>query len=363
MDDLDLLRGLGRDLEHEPPGSLARQRARLLEAAHGRTRAPCGPVRRPRGPVRWPRRPGRWTLFGAVAAVTAALILVPAVLLGGGGVKPPVIPSSNPFAARTGPLNVLVVGSDRRAATASDGAEEARSDTLLLVHLPADRKSAHAVSFPRDLLVQIPSCQGRDGKPVPSRRGQINAAYSLGGHSCARKTIEALTGVRVDTTVVVEFAGFRTMVDALGGVPITLPTPVDDQATGLRLPAGRHLVQGTQALAYVRLRHGIGDGSDLSRVERQQRFMASMLRRAKETRLRNPARFARFLSAAAGSVATYPRLDVAALKALADSMGGTDPGAVRFGTVPVVPAPDDPARVVWDREKAMDLFTQLREGG
>ncbi|MEV4003432.1 LCP family protein [Actinomadura sp. NPDC049753] len=347
MDDLDLIRGLGRDLEHEPP-SLARQRGRLLdEARHGR-----------RGMARWTGMAGltgmagvrgmagvkgmaRWTLLGVVAAVTAAAILVPAVLLHGRDARPAATGSTAPTAG--GALNVLVIGLDARYAGAS------RSDTLMLVHVPADRKRPRMVSIPRDVLVPMPACGRAGGRPAT-----INTAFPRGGAACTRRTVESLTGVRIDQTVVIDFGGFARMVDALGGVEVTLPTAVDDSKSGLELPAGRHRLRGKQALAYVRTRHGLGDGSDLDRVRRQQQFLASAARQAEVVMAKDPIRFARFLAVAAGSIESTPKLDAGALRTLARGYDGS--GGVAAATIPVRPAPSDPNRLVVDEAAARKVL-------
>ncbi|QXJ21887.1 LCP family protein [Actinomadura graeca] len=344
MDDLELLRALGRDLEEEPPGSLAGQRRRLTGEAGGA----AGGRRRP-----GLRAPGRWTALAAVAAVTAALALMPALVLGGHGEAVP--GGSGRTAIATGrALNVLFVGADGR------GTAPARSDTLVLVHLPADRAKARVVSIPRDSLVWFPACEVPGGKVVPPHRGPIDQAFSLGA-GCARTTVESLTGVRIDTTVVIGFGGFAQMVDAVGGVEMTLPKAVRDPAPGLSAPAGRVRLDGAAALAYVRAGHGRGDGSELSRIERQQRFMAALLRQAHDLRLRSPVRYTKFLAVSAASVATYPRLDVRALQAVARGMDETGPAAVTFDTVPVRPAREDPGGLAWDRPAADRLFSQFRE--
>ncbi|TDD64271.1 LytR family transcriptional regulator [Actinomadura darangshiensis] len=329
VDELDLLRDLGRGLEHEPPPSLVRQRNRLLDAGRARRR----------------RGPGRWTLLGVVAMVTAAAILVPAALLHGRDAKPVAAKSTAPAAGKA--LNVLVIGSDAR------GSDAARSDTLMLVHVPADRKRPHVVSLPRDLLVRIPAC-GR----AASVDGMINSAFTAGGASCTLATVRQLSGVRVDQTVVIDFGGFRTMVDALGGVEVTLPKSVSDQKSGLDLSAGRHWVDGRQALAYARVRHGLGDGSDLDRIKRQHRLLGSLARQARKQMTNDPVAFARFLAVAAGSVKTVPRLDAGALKTLV--RGFEDGDSVAFDTVPVRPAPSDPSRVVLDEPAAKRMFASFR---
>ncbi|MEU8121157.1 LCP family protein [Spirillospora sp. NPDC049024] len=327
VDDLELLRDLGRDLEHEPPPSLVRQRNRLLDGARRRRRGP-----------------GRWTLLGVVAAVTAAAILVPVGLLHGRGARPATPNPTPPAAAKA--LNVLVIGLDAR------GGGPPRSDTLMLVHVPADRKKPQVVSIPRDVLVRI-GCRG-----IRAQQGTVNTAFPLGGTACTWKTVEGLTAVPIDRAVVIDFEGFKRMVDALGGIEITLPKAVNDQMSGLRLPPGRHLVNGTQALAYVRARHGLGDGSDLDRIKRQQWFLASVARKAREMMSRDPLRFARFLAVAAGSVEGTPKLDAGTLRSLARGFDKGDGAA--FRTIPVRPAPSDPNRLVVDEPAARRVLAPFR---
>ncbi|URN06625.1 LCP family protein [Actinomadura madurae] len=216
MDDLELIRDLGRELEHEPPPTLARQRTRLLDGARRRRRVI-----------------GRWTLLGVVAAVTAAAVLVPALVVHGRDARPVAPGTTAPAPAPGRAMNVLLLGSDERG----DG-YSARSDTMMLLHVPADRKDVRAVSIPRDSLVVLPACKTPEGKVIPSRRGLINSAFPLGGVSCAVKTVESLTGVRIDQTVVVGFTGFVRMVEALGGVRMTVPRPGVDPKSGLRLRPG-----------------------------------------------------------------------------------------------------------------------------
>ena len=180
-------------------------------------------------------------------------------------------------------LNILVMGSDTRALADGTGDQYggeaadpgARSDTTVLVHLAADRRSAALVSIPRDSMVQIPDCTAQDGTVVPAHRGMFNSAFSEAGPACTIKTVQSLTGIAVDHYAVVDFSGFRSMVDALGGVTICLPEAIDDKRANLHLPAGRQVVRGEEALAYARVRY-IGDGSDLSRIDLQQALMSSM---------------------------------------------------------------------------------------
>jgi LCP family protein required for cell wall assembly len=342
MDDLTMLRDLGRTLEHEPPASLVRQRQRLLEGARPRRRLP----RLMRG----------WALVGLAAVVTAAAIVVPVLILHPRSAQ---VAVNDPAAPPSKELNLLVLGVDRRRPEAygKAGPDSARTDTMMLAHLPADRKKITVVSLPRDLMVQIPSCKAPGGESIPTHTGLINSAFTEGGASCAEKTVESMTGVRIDHVVEVEFGGFRNMVNALGGVEVTLPQAVKDKASGIDLPAGRHLVKGDQALAYVRLRR-IGDGSDLARIERQHQFLAAMFKKAGSV-LTDPARLLAFLQASSKTIKTTPELDVQSMVGIAGSLAGVKSRDIRFVTVPWRPYPPDPNRVELRQPAADKLFTGL----
>ncbi|MFI6174703.1 LCP family protein [Nonomuraea sp. NPDC051191] len=337
MDDLRMLRDLGGALEHEPPATLVRQRERLLRDR--------------------PRR--RWTPFwmaGLVAVGTAAAVAVPTLLVNGNTVA---APAMGPGAAdMSGDRNILVIGSDTRdgpgnakygpamARTPDKGG--GRSDTILLVHVPADRGAAVGVSLPRDSLVRIPACGSQ-----PARRDMINSAYNSGGASCLRKTLEKLTDVRIDHTVEVDFTGFKGMVDALGGVEITLRTPVDDKASKLKLPAGRVQLDGESALGYARLRR-YGDGSDVQRIKRQQILMLALLKKAKSA-ASDPNRLNAFLGQVSKSIKTDMSLE--SMVELATSTSAT---RMSFVTVPWKPAKDDPNRLEWRQPEAAQLFKRLQ---
>src|SRR4051812_33742223 len=178
-------------------------------------------------------------------------------------------------------LNVLLIGSDQRnGANAKYGkAVGERSDTIILLHFSPGGKKAMGISFPRDSMVQIPSCRSRTGSTIPAHLGMINESFNNGGPGCTWRTIESLTRIRIDHFAKVDFSGFKRVVDALGGVEICLPQRVDDKDSKLPLSGGRHVVRGDQALAYVRNRHGLGDGSDLGRIQRQQRFLGAVVKK------------------------------------------------------------------------------------
>lgn len=259
--------------------------------------------------------------------------------------------------------NVLVLGSDSRSGKdAKYGhAEGERSDTLIVLHLSPNGKQAVGVSFPRDSVVQLPSCKTSKGGTSPAHLGMINEAFSEGGPACSWKTIESLTGIHIDHFVKVDFSGFKGMVNALGGVEICLPTAVHDRDSHLDLSAGRHLVKGEQALAYVRNRHGLGDGSDLGRIKRQQLFMSSIVKKVTDGGLlASPTKLFNFLDAATKSVTTDDGLDIGEIKKLAGSVQGMSAGKVKFVTVPNGPYPADPNRVQFQQPLAGQLFAAIK---
>jgi LCP family protein required for cell wall assembly len=263
------------------------------------------------------------------------------------------------------PLNVLVIGSDSRAGDndfVGGKVDEGRSDTALVLHLSADRKRAVAVSIPRDSVVAMPSCLGRDGVERPGAERQFNDAYTIGGAACTQRTVEQLTGLRMDHYVVVDFNGFKDMVDALGSVPICLPRAVDDTQHHITLPAGRSRVNGTQALAYVRERYLLGDGGDLGRIGRQQAFISSVLQEATSAgTLTDPPKLYAFLQAATGAVTMDPDLaSIGALTSLARQVSGVGLKNIQFVTVPNEPYEPDPNRLQWS-SSARALWVALRD--
>jgi LCP family protein required for cell wall assembly len=242
--------------------------------------------------------------------------------------------------------NILVMGSDKRKGKNALNVAGQRSDTTILVHLAADRKSATAVSIPRDTMVPIPSCTRDDGTVLAAQSVQMfNEAFAAAGPACTIKTVETLTKIRIDNYVVVDFTGFKDMVDALGGVRVCLPYAVNDPQSHLNLSAGTHTVKGQQALAYVRTRHALGNGSDLSRIDRQQAFIGSMVSRVKNKGLLlRPDRLLGFLGAATNSLTTdFGSLrDMAGLAQDVKSLPTKD---VTFLTAPTEAYPPDHNRV------------------
>lgn len=253
-----------------------------------------------------------------------------------------------------GPINVLVMGDDTRKGQgpAVAGATPGLSDTTILLHVSADRKHAYGVSLPRDAMVERPACKTRNGTD-PGGLTQFNAAYAIGGPACTIKTVESLTRIRIDHFVVIKFSGFRKMVDAIGGVEVCVPeeVPYDDKYR-IHLAEGTYDVTGEQALDYVRVRHGLGDGSDIGRMKRQQAFIASMINKTVSAgTLANPVKLYKFLNEATKSLVTDPGFShLQSLVGLGSSLKDIGLDNIRFLTVPFQPYPADPNRLQWAPE-------------
>ena len=198
-----------------------------------------------------------------------------------------VIPPS--LGAIEGGVNVLLVGTDscEGANAALSGACQAgdtdgeRNDVTMLVHISDEPRRVTVVSFPRDMVVPIPACPREDGEGEYSAMSaqMLNVSYMYGGLACTVKTVEELTGEDIQFAAAVRWTGVINMSDAIGGVDVCVAGDISDSHTGLTLAAGEHTLQGVQALQFLRIRHGIGDGSDLGRISNQQQFMSSMVRK------------------------------------------------------------------------------------
>ncbi|WP_292850832.1 LCP family protein [Microbacterium sp.] len=186
-----------------------------------------------------------------------------------------------------GGANLLVVGTDScqgqdlalfpRCAH-DEGGE--RNDVTMLVHISDAPRRITVISFPRDMLVPIPSCPSPDGGRYSAMSSQMmNASYSYGGLPCTALTVEQLTGEKIQFAAAIRWTGVIHMSDAIGGVQVCLAGDVNDRHTGLHLTAGEHVLKGAEALQFLRIRHGIGDGSDLGRISNQQQFMTSLVRK------------------------------------------------------------------------------------
>lgn len=252
------------------------------------------------------------------------------------------------------PINLLVMGSDTR-----DGAGNnidnltgggARSDTTLFIHVSADRSRAYGISIPRDSMVDRPACSSDDGSVIPAASYQMwNAAYALGGPACTVQQFQRLTGIRLDHFVVVDFAGFRDMVDAVGGVRMCIPETIDDRAHGIYIPAGTRELEGQQALNYVRERYAVSGGSDIGRMKRQQAFVASMAHTVLSAgTLSRPDRLLSFLEAATSSLTLDKGLgNLVKIARLGAEFADIGMDNIKFLTIPNTVDPQDPNHLVW----------------
>lgn len=263
------------------------------------------------------------------------------------------------------PLNVLVMGSDSRDGTGNNidglsGAGE-RSDTTMLVHLSADRQHAYGVSLPRDAMVERPECTTEDGETIPGGFAMWNVAFALGGPACTVQQAEQLTGVHIDHFVVVDFNGFKDMVDAIDGVKVCIPEEVNDETGNIHLDAGTRIVRGREALDYVRVRHGISNNGDIGRMKRQQAFIASMANKVMSAEtLARPDRLFGFLGAATRSLTLDDGLSsVKRLSDLASEFQDIGLSNIKFITVPWDFWVEDRNRLVW-AEDANRLWQQMR---
>jgi len=242
------------------------------------------------------------------------------------------------IAALQGSFNVLLAGSDSGDGNAAYGKRgENLNDVTMLMHVSADHQHITVVSFPRDMLVPIPSCPNPNGGSYSAMSSQkINVSLEYGGLACTVLTVENLTGLSIPYAAVIQFDGVVDMSNAVGGVPVCLSGPIDDPYTGLNLPAGNSTIQGQQALAFLRTRHGVGDGSDLGRISNQQVFLSSLVRTIKSAdTLGNPVKVYSLAKAAASNMQLSTSLsNVQTLASMAVALKGADLANIVFVQFP-----------------------------
>jgi LCP family protein required for cell wall assembly len=261
-------------------------------------------------------------------------------------------------------LNILIMGTDTRTGQGNEFGDpgttasgNGHSDTTILLHVSADRSRALAVSIPRDSIVTRPSCKDGDTGTVTER---FNGAFAAGGPACTIRAVETLTNVRVDHFFVVDFKGFQSVVDSVGGVPICLAEAVDDPKSGLKLSAGPHVLDGQEALAFARARKTLGDGSDISRIDRQQVFLSSLIRQVQsKSLLTDLPTLISVVNSVSKSLTTDSGLgNLEALKNLALSLQGLTPSKVKFLTVPWTLRPDGNT-LDWNTAKADPIWQSM----
>lgn len=248
-------------------------------------------------------------------------------------------PTDTP-AGITGPINMLIVGSDTREGQgdAYGVVDSELADVIMLLHVSADRTNASVISFPRDLLVPIPSCPNPKGGSFSAMsRQMINSSIGYGGVACTHLTVQNFTGLEIPYVAMIDFKGVIEMSNAVGGVEVVIDEPMYDPFSGLDLQAGTNTLQGVNALAFLRARKGIGDGSDLNRISNQQLFLSSLFAKVKtDGVLNNPIYLYSLASAAARNMRLSESMsDLGTMFNLATALREVDPSQLAFLRVPV----------------------------
>ncbi|MFJ2606165.1 LCP family protein [Streptomyces sp. NPDC091279] len=276
--------------------------------------------------------------------------------------------TDRPAKVDNGSENILVLGSDSRSGTnkklgggADDGS--ARSDTAMVIHVYKGHKKASVVSIPRDTLIDRPACTDAEGTTHDAATDvMFNSAYSTGGATCAVKTVESLSGVRMDHYLEVDFSGFQKLIDELGGVDVTTTRSIKDPDSHLDLTPGTHTLDGEQALGLVRTRHGVGDGSDLGRIQLQQAFVKALVKQVKDVGvLTSPKKLYDLADTATKTVTTDSGLgSVNSLASFAEGLKSISPQHMSMVTMPVQYDPSDPNRVIVEQTKSTQVWTALK---
>ncbi|MFE4449912.1 LCP family protein [Streptomyces sp. NPDC056796] len=271
-------------------------------------------------------------------------------------------------------INVLVIGTDKRTGEGNEGYGDKGSvghaDTNILFHVSKDRTNATALSIPRDLIADIPDCpttlENGEKKDIPgSTGGRFNTSLGQSERtpSCTMRTVTELTGLEVDHFMVADFNAVKSLTTAVGGVEVCLAKDIDDKDSHLKLPKGKHTIEGEQALSFLRTRHSVGFGSDLSRIEIQQQFLGSLMRKLKSNdTLTSPTKMWSLAEAATKALTVDDKIaDINQLRKLGMELASVDPKNITFTTVPVLDNPDDKATVILDRSRAPQVFSMMRE--
>ncbi|MCQ9132681.1 LCP family protein [Streptomyces hilarionis] len=276
--------------------------------------------------------------------------------------------TDRPTKTDNGSENILVLGSDTRSGAnkklgggADDGS--ARSDTAMIIHVYKGHKKASVVSVPRDTLIDRPACTDAQGVAHDAARGvMFNSAYSTGGAACAVKTVESISGVRMDHYLEVDFSGFEKLIDELGGVPVTTTKAIKDPDSHLDLKAGTHTLDGEQALGLVRTRHGVGDGSDLGRIQLQQAFIKALVNQVKHVGLfTGGTKLYDLADTATKAVTTDSHLgSLNSLMSFANGLKSISATHMNMVTMPVLYDPSDPNRVIVSEAKAKQVWAALK---
>ncbi|MFF4831772.1 LCP family protein [Streptomyces sp. NPDC001315] len=276
--------------------------------------------------------------------------------------------TDRPIKTDNGSENILVLGSDSRSGSneklgggTDDGS--ARSDTAMIVHVYKGHKKASVVSIPRDTLIDRPACTDTSGTTHAAATDvMFNSAYSTGGAACAVKTVESISGVRMDHYLEVDFSGFQKLIDELGGVTVTTTKDINDPDSHLNLKAGTHKLTGEQALGLVRTRHGVGDGSDLGRIQLQQAFIKALVNQVKDIGLfSSPKKLIALADTATKAVTADSDLgSVNSLLDFANGLKGISSSHMSMVTMPVRYDPANPNRVIVAEAESKLVWNALK---
>jgi LCP family protein required for cell wall assembly len=355
--------------EREVPG----QRSRRAGNASGGTTPPTAGRRKRKQPKSRKKKALLWTggvtAFVVVAAAVGTYLVyqhfdsnlntVDVAGAGSGGFK------------KDQAVNILVIGSDKRSGEGNESYGDKNSvghaDTTILFHVSKDRTNATALSIPRDLITDIPTCETKtaDGtKDIPgTRKTRFNESLGQSGRDpgCTMRTVKELTGVTVDHFMMADFNAVKTMTTAVGGVEVCLAKDIKDKDSKLDLPAGKHTIAGEEALAFVRTRHSVGFGGDLSRIEIQQQFLSSLIRKMKSSdTLSSPSKMWDLAEAATKALTVDTGIGkISRLRDLGMELSKVNPKNITFATVPVVDNTDG-ATVLLNEAKAKPLFSMIQ---
>ncbi len=266
-----------------------------------------------------------------------------------------------------GPINVLLIGSDTREGQGDTNygpVGSALADVIIMLHISSDRQNVVALSIPRDLMVSVPACPNpAGGEDFPAREFvQINSTMAKAGPACTLLAVQELTGVTMPYLAMIDFKGVIAMSEAIGGVDVCVAEPINDDYSKLYLEAGEHTLIGDQALAFLRTRHGVGDGSDLSRISNQQVFLTSLVRKLKdEGALTNPFTMFRLGTAALSNMTLSRSLtDLGVIFGLAKQVNDVDLDKITFIKLPVYDLDGEYAgRVAAIPDRSAELFALL----
>jgi LCP family protein required for cell wall assembly len=236
------------------------------------------------------------------------------------------------------------------------------NDVNMLVHISDEPRRVTVVSFPRDLMVPIPSCTDEDGNTTSAMsRAQINETFFYGGLSCTVKTISELSGQSIPFAAKITWGGVIEMTNAIGGVDVCVANGIKDRHTGLDLAAGMHTIQGVEALQFLRTRHGVGDGGDLGRISNQQQYMSRLAHKlVSEEVLTNPTTLYSLATNAVKSIDPSTSLtNPMTLVQIAMAVNDVPFDQITFIQYPTLPDPYDSNRVVPNDDAAEALWAAL----